>query len=839
MKKLLRKVNRISMSVLLIASLVLGSIPAREVQAAKTICESYRGSNVESQNYSRWTAPMESYLTPLGDGTLMRVQYGSYIEGLLVEYYDENYNIISSKIVAEELPIFGGFYATGSNYFVVTGQKNTEESNTKEVYRITKYDKNWNKIKSAGLSNCNTTVPFDAGSCRMDVCGKYLLIRTSHEMYRTDDGLNHQSNVTIELDMDTMTITDSYTKIMNSNYGYVSHSFNQFIKIDNNKIVAVDHGDGHPRSIALLKYQTDVSKGSFEPDYYSQCTVIDVLAFPGASGENTTGASVGGFEISNSKYLVAGNSVVQDSNNLKRTTRNVFVASVDKSTSAVNINWLTSYGEGDGTTSTPQMVKISDNKYVVLWSRDGIVYYTSVNGSGVKSDEIYSFEGNLSDCVPVASGDKLVWYTWKENVNTFYDININNLSQNSKTEIVNGHQYEHLGVVDGVATLECKVCQQVDQIKVATSMTVFWNDDGGDYYSTRFSTTRKVGDKLYYWIEATPEDANEEMEIISSDPSIASVTTDSQTMGVITIKNEGTVKITIRPKYNPDCYETYNLTVAGVLECEHVESNLIIDVEATCTTVGIAHTQCIKCGELLKQNIEIPTTSHNYSDCQFKDEATHTGTCKVCGELVEEEHQWDIGVVTKSPTLTATGEKTYTCTVCGFKRVEVIEELLEPAKPSTGGEQASSGKVGVKANQTFEQKGMKYKVAKVTGNGQAEVTLVSVDKNKKSVTVPATVTYNGVKCKVTAIPANAFSKCKKLTKVTIGKNVKSIGKKAFYKCKKLKRITIKSKILKKVGKQAIKGIHKKAVIKVPKKKKKAYKKLFNKKSGFVKTMKVR
>ncbi|MCD7797755.1 MAG: leucine-rich repeat domain-containing protein [Clostridiales bacterium] len=31
---------------------------------------------------------------------------------------------------------------------------------------------------------------------------------------------------------------------------------------------------------------------------------------------------------------------------------------------------------------------------------------------------------------------------------------------------------------------------------------------------------------------------------------------------------------------------------------------------------------------------------------------------------------------------------------------------------------------------------------------------------------------------------NAFSGKSKLTKVTIGKNVKKIGKKAFYKCKK-------------------------------------------------------
>ena len=49
-----------------------------------------------------------------------------------------------------------------------------------------------------------------------------------------------------------------------------------------------------------------------------------------------------------------------------------------------------------------------------------------------------------------------------------------------------------------------------------------------------------------------------------------------------------------------------------------------------------------------------------------------------------------------------------------------------------------------------------------------------------------------------------------------------MGSRAFYQCKKLKSINIKSKKLKKVSKTAFSKIHKKAVIKVPKGKKKAY-----------------
>ena len=65
---------------------------------------------------------------------------------------------------------------------------------------------------------------------------------------------------------------------------------------------------------------------------------------------------------------------------------------------------------------------------------------------------------------------------------------------------------------------------------------------------------------------------------------------------------------------------------------------------------------------------------------------------------------------------------------------------------------------------------------------------------------------------------NAFKKCKKLKKITIGMNVVSIGKNAFRGDKALKKITVKTTKLKKVGKNVLKRIHKKAVIIVPQKK---------------------
>lgn len=113
-------------------------------------------------------------------------------------------------------------------------------------------------------------------------------------------------------------------------------------------------------------------------------------------------------------------------------------------------------------------------------------------------------------------------------------------------------------------------------------------------------------------------------------------------------------------------------------------------------------------------------------------------------------------------------------------------------------------------------------------------------KAKGTVVIPATVTLQGTTYKVTSIAAKAFYNNKKLKKIVIGKNVVQIGKKAFYGCSNLKNIVIKTKefTAKTVGKKAFYKVHKKAVVKVPKKCKKQYK-IWLKKTGITGQRKIR
>ncbi len=153
------------------------------------------------------------------------------------------------------------------------------------------------------------------------------------------------------------------------------------------------------------------------------------------------------------------------------------------------------------------------------------------------------------------------------------------------------------------------------------------------------------------------------------------------------------------------------------------------------------------------------------------------------------------------------------------------------------------------------KKGTSHKVGsyqyKVTGTSTVSVTGIKNNKATK-VKIPKTVKIGGKDFKVTAIGSKAFKDNKKITSIEIGDNVRAIGVSAFEGCTKLSKatlgkgiseisgnafkscnklgtITIQSTKLKKVGRNALKGIKPTAKIKVPAKKLPAYKKLFKNK----------
>lgn len=401
------------------------------------------GNNVDDQTYQMiyHADCVASYLCSCDKGYMLLRYTAWQTNGeIIAAYYDRSFNLLSKRKIPDELPLWGGFYASDDAYYIVTGQVNDKESDRVECFRVTKYDHDWNRLGSAPLYDCNTYAPFDAGSCRMALSGNHLLIRSCHIQYETTDLLHHQTNVTLLCDTENMEICDSMMEVDNGNIRYVSHSFNQFVLLDDG-VVTLDHGDGSPRAAVLAKSWQDISDGRLKKNggasvftgvnHDIRSEFINILRFPGPGGENSTGAAISGLASGENRYIIAGCSVVQDENNLKRKTRNVFVASADRELSGSDINWLTSFNEGENGATEPQLVYIGNDRFLVLWqirssfysnAEEKIVYYTLVNSHGRQVSDIYSHAGELSDCAPVVLDNEARWFTVNDGNTTFYSI---------------------------------------------------------------------------------------------------------------------------------------------------------------------------------------------------------------------------------------------------------------------------------------------------------------------------------------------------------------------------------------------------------------------------------
>ena len=192
----------------------------------------------------------------------------------------------------------------------------------------------------------------------------------------------------------------------------------------------------------------------------------------------------------------------------------------------------------------------------------------------------------------------------------------------------------------------------------------------------------------------------------------------------------------------------------------------------------------------------------------------------------------------KAATATTAGNKAYwTCSDCG----KVYSDAEGTTETTVAAMTIAATGVPEKGTRLQDAKtGVSYVVTSKDGKNPTVTYSGNKNKKAKTITVPSTVTVDGVTYKVTAIADNAFKNNKKVTKVVIPSNIITIGKNAFKGCSKLKTIQIKSTKLtsKSISKNAFKGISKKVTIKVPKKKLKAYKKLFRKK-GLSKKVKMK
>lgn len=376
-------------------------------------------NNKNDQDYTRWSSTVKSYLYENEDGGLTRAEY---VDGkIVVEDYNDAFQLHSSRTIPMELSTWGGFYAGEDYNFLIFGQENPGEDDQREVIRVVKYSKDWKRLGQASLRGANTTTPFDAGSLRCDEYGDYLYIRTCHEMYTSSDGLNHQANLMMAVRQSDLSITDSYYNVFNSSYGYVSHSFNQFLMVDQDGyLVALDHGDAYPRGVVHTRYYNKASTGKFSGQTYGKwCSSGSIRDFAGQTGDNTTGASVGGLTETSKYYIMAYNYDGAGGYG----DRYPFYHFMDKATGR---SWSVQLSHTPGVT-TPMLVSTGTDSGYMLWNGktgstvNDTLYYVSYGADG-KPGDIRTAKASLSDCQPIFYHGKAVWYVTSGSGPVFYTL---------------------------------------------------------------------------------------------------------------------------------------------------------------------------------------------------------------------------------------------------------------------------------------------------------------------------------------------------------------------------------------------------------------------------------
>lgn len=343
---------------------------------------------------------------------------------------DSAMKVKSTKTVKlDSFDEWGGFYrGIDGNFYVVIGYDNLKESKTKTVIKVIQYSSKWKKMKTANIKGgveftfLGITIPFDAGNCQMDMHGTTLYLMTAREMFTTSDGLRHQSSIGFEIDTKNM-------KAKTSGH-YVSHSFNQFIKWKDHSLYELNHGDAYPRALDLDITSEYVMYGDAPPILY-------LFPFKGTLGDNFTGCEVGSMEVGRKNVLVCSKSqphnytvkgVTGFGTKLKY---NVCLILADRKTGEVNVQWLTNYNPKTSTISvgTPQMVKLSDERFAVLYTTTTkkdktTLHYVVVNDAGKKIySKTYSNMELTDESQPILYNGSIVWTeTSYTNNTTLYSV---------------------------------------------------------------------------------------------------------------------------------------------------------------------------------------------------------------------------------------------------------------------------------------------------------------------------------------------------------------------------------------------------------------------------------
>lgn len=659
MRKLKWYVLMIVLTVFMTTSTFIASVEAKE------------GMQPKAEDNLEVSLRKKSALEVTDDG-YMRVFYDG--DQVNIEYYDEEFQLTSRKTVEMELDIWGGFYAGENAYYLVEGQSNEEESYSKEVIRVIKYDVSWNRIGAAKITGNpdlfggEVRYPFDYGCVEMTECNGNLYVVTGHQGYVDDAvGQGHQGFLMVEVDVETMT-----GEIVSSDFW---HSFAQYIEHKDSKLYVLEQSEGS-RYTKLSRYDME----------NLQVESIPVLEY---GGDKTSVwaiecyASVDGMAISSENVLCVGSSIDQSKydETTDDTPHNIYLTATpisDFKQETTTVKWLTDFSGGGTSFLGLKITKINDDRFMISWEvmgEEGVVneddtlsssvlHYVFVDGSGnVISDE-FTAAAPVSECQPIVKDSKIVYYASNANMVNFYTIDVQTGEFSKKAYRVVG---------------ENAVWNLNDSVLVISGTGAI-DVDGEVHFRYPISSTK------YYFSYSASDNSwhsiNESVKTLIIETGITSISENAfqgfKSLEEVIIE-QGLESIEKQAFYA--CENLNKITIPASVTSigEDVlwtglywTHNNAHAVFATIYTYENSYAL-----EYAKKNDIYYVVLHDYGEWQPYNGKQHMRVCN-CGEKEYEDHCWTEWMDEKESSYKEEGIKLHECMICGGREILNIPRVEPP-----------------------------------------------------------------------------------------------------------------------------------------------------------------
>ncbi len=426
-----------------------GSFPSLIAEATP---QSHNSCNISTNNYTEFAAPVYSHLYEQKSGYLTRVEYVPS-EGALpfYEIYNPFGNIVETGEYQMDGSLWGGFFHGETYDYIVTGDIDETGTFPQTVLYVRRYafdgmsDEEEQNLCTITLEDVKVTL--NESPIRMDEEKGFLYIYTScqsrirsvpkklnikeergesEEREDQEEENFRQANLVIVVNESLMTLKhESVIEEENLDDSAV-HTHNCFVKVDDDTIYRLDQRDSEPRAVYLTQSHVSAKLGNGDG--------VNLLDIGGESGDPITATTIGGMELTEKNVVVVGSSVRPKQSSYVNYSnpepvewepekkKDIYVTVTNRQTMSTCQRWLSDdplfHLEGEEfTTGTPQLVKINENAFMVMWEQVSSIYgvrlYVAViDGYGRLIEEIKHSDGiSLSDCQPILKSDgRIEWY---------------------------------------------------------------------------------------------------------------------------------------------------------------------------------------------------------------------------------------------------------------------------------------------------------------------------------------------------------------------------------------------------------------------------------------------